>query len=39
MKSVAQPAAIESVANDIGQEKVDAYLAEVEKVLGEISDY
>lgn len=39
MKSVAQPAAIESVANDIGQDKVDAYLAEVEKVLGEISDY
>ena len=39
MKAVAQPAAMKSVAKDIGQDKVDAYLADVEKVLNEISDY
>ncbi len=39
MKNVAQPAVIELVSEDIGQDKVDAYLADVEKVLGEISDY
>ena len=39
MSAVAQPAAIESVAADIGQDKVDAYLEDVESVLNEISDY
>ena len=39
MADVAQPAAIESVAADIGQDKVDEYLADVEAVLSEISDY
>lgn len=39
MKGLAQPAAIESIAADIGQDKVDAYLADVEKVLAQISDY
>ena len=39
MKNVAQPAVIKMVSEDIGQDKVDAYLADVEKVLGEISDY
>ena len=37
MADVAQPAAIESVAADIGQEKVDAYLADGKPVLSEIS--
>ena len=39
MKAVAQPAAMKTVVADIGQDKVDAYLADVEKVLNEISDY
>lgn len=39
MKGVAQPAAIETVAEDIGQDKVDTYLADVEAVLNQISDY
>ena len=39
IKEVAQPAAIESIANDIGQDKVDKYLKEVQEVLGEINNY
>lgn len=39
MKNVAQPAVIKLVSEDIGQDKVDEYLANVETVLGEISDY
>lgn len=39
MKTIAQPEVIELIASDIGQEKVDAYLADVDSVLGEISDY
>ena len=39
MKEVAQPAAIESIAKDIEQEKVDKYLEDVQEVLGEISNY
>ncbi len=39
MADIAQPAAIESVAGNIGQEKVDAYLDAVDEVLSEISDY
>lgn len=39
MKSIAQPAAIESISANIGQEKVDEYLEDVEAVLGQISDY
>lgn len=39
MQATAQPAVIDLIASDIGQEKVDAYLADVESVLNEISDY
>ncbi|MGI6095987.1 MAG: DctP family TRAP transporter solute-binding subunit [Lachnospiraceae bacterium] len=39
MKAVAQPAAIKGIAEHIGQEAVDAYLADVEEVLNQISDY
>lgn len=39
MKSIAQPAAIETIAENIGQDKVDEYLSDVEAVLGQISDY
>ncbi len=39
IKEVAQPAAIESIVKDIGQEKVDKYLEDVQTVLGEISNY
>lgn len=39
MKEIAQPAAIESIAADTGQDKVDQFLADVEEVLNEISDY
>lgn len=39
MKSIAQPAAIEKIAENIGQDKVDKYLEDVEAVLGQISDY
>ena len=39
IKEVAQPAAIESIVKDIGQEKVDKYLDDVQTVLREISNY
>lgn len=39
MEKVAQPAVIKAVAKDIGQDKVDAYLEDVKKVLDQISDY
>lgn len=39
MKEVAQPAAIKLIAEHIGQDAVDKYLADVEAVLGEIADY
>ncbi|MGI6030461.1 MAG: DctP family TRAP transporter solute-binding subunit [Eubacteriales bacterium] len=39
MAAVAQPAVIELIASDIGQEAVDEYLANVETVLSDISKY
>lgn len=39
VKAIAQPAAIASIAKNIGQEKIDAYLEDVESVFSEISDY
>lgn len=39
MAEVAQPAAEQSIAKDIGQEKVDSYLADVKAVLDQITDY
>lgn len=39
IKNVAQPAAIESIAKDIGQEKIDKYLEAVKEVLGEVGNY
>lgn len=39
MKDTAQPVVIEKVAGDIGQDKVDEYLSDVETVLSDISDY
>lgn len=39
MKTTAQPAVIDLVASDIGQDKVDEYLTDVKSVLSEISDY
>lgn len=39
MADTAQPAVIEMVAGDIGQDAVDQYLSDVEAVLSEISNY
>ncbi len=39
MKEASQKAGIESVAKDIGQDKVDEYLKNVDEVLKQISDY
>ncbi len=39
MKAAAQPAVVKLVSGDIGQEKVDEYLANVEAILGEIANY
>lgn len=39
MKTTAQPEVIKMIADDIGQDKVDAYLNDVNAVLKEISNY
>lgn len=39
MKNIAQPAVIEMVGEDLGQDKVDEYLKNVESVLEEIKSY
>lgn len=39
MKETAQPVVIEDVSSDIGQDKVDQYLKDVEDVLNQIKDY
>lgn len=39
MAAAAQPAAIDLIAQDIGQEAVDNYLASVEEILAQISKY
>ncbi|MCF0138014.1 MAG: DctP family TRAP transporter solute-binding subunit [Oscillospiraceae bacterium] len=39
MAEAAQPAAIELIAGDIGQEAVDAYLASVEEILAQIAKF
>ena len=39
MAKAAQPAAIKLIAQDIGQDAVDEYLANVEEILAQIAKY
>ena len=39
MAKAAQPAAIDLIAQDIGQDAVDEYLANVEEILAQIAKY
>lgn len=39
MKEIAQPAAIESISKDLDKNTIDSFMADVENVLAQISDY